>query len=84
MDKIKSNLAGQTIYAGMDIHKGGLELSIHLNDMFIKNMHQKPDPTIMANYLKQQYPNSHYIFVMCRTSSQLITRNLQRKQFYPF
>ena len=60
MDKIKSNFTGQTIYVGMDIHKTSWNLGIHLNDMFIKNVHQKPNPTIMANYLKQQYPNAHY------------------------
>ena len=60
MDKIKSNFAGQTIYVGMDIHKTSWNLGIHLNDMFIKNVHQKSNPTIMANYLKQQYPNAHY------------------------
>ena len=60
MNKIKSNFAGQTIYVGMDIHKTSWNLGRHLNDMFIKKVHQKPNPTIMANYLKQQYPNAHY------------------------
>jgi transposase len=60
MDKIKSNFEGQTVYVGMDIHKASWNLGIHLNDMFIKNVHQKPNPAIMANYLKQQFPNAHY------------------------
>ena len=60
MDKIKTNFAGQTVYVGMDIHKVSWNLGIHLNDMFVKNVHQKPNPTIMANYLKQHYPNARY------------------------
>jgi hypothetical protein len=28
----------------MDIHKSSWNLGIHLNDMFIKNVHQKPKP----------------------------------------
>ena len=55
MNKIKTNFVGQTIYAGMDIHKGSWNLGIHLNDQFVKNVHQKPDPLIMASYLKQHY-----------------------------
>jgi transposase len=60
MDKIKTNFAGQTVYVGMDIHKVSWNLGIHLNDMFVKNVHQKPNPTMMANYLKQHYPNARY------------------------
>ena len=60
MDKINSNFAGQNIYVGMDIHKASWNLGIHLNDMFVKNVHQKPNPHIMAKYLKQHYPDAHY------------------------
>jgi len=60
MNKIKTNFTGQTIYAGMDIHKSSWNLGIHLNDQFVKNVHQKPDPAIMASYLKQHYPGAVY------------------------
>ncbi len=60
MDKINSNFSGQNIYVGMDIHKASWNLGIHLNDMFVKNVHQKPDPHIMAKYLQQHYPGAHY------------------------
>ena len=60
MNKIKTNFEGQTIYVGMDVHKASWNLGIHLNDMFIKNVHQKPNPFIMAQYLKQNYPGAHY------------------------
>lgn len=38
MIKVKSNFAGQTIYVGMNIHKGSWNLGIHLNGMFVKNI----------------------------------------------
>ncbi len=60
MDKINSNFERQTINVGMDIHKISWDLGIHLNDMFVKTVHQKPSPQIMANYLKQHYPGAHY------------------------
>ncbi len=60
MNKINSNFDGQTIHVGMDIHKVSWNLGIHLNDMFVKNVHQKPNPKIMADYLKQHYPGAHY------------------------
>ena len=60
MNKIKANFAGQTIYVGMDVHKNSWNLGIHLNDVFIKNVHQKPSPSIMATYLQNQYPGARY------------------------
>ncbi|MEJ7738847.1 MAG: IS110 family transposase [Chitinophagaceae bacterium] len=60
MNKITSNFAGQTIFVGMDVHKDSWNLGIHLNDMFIRNVHQKPSPVVMVNYLNQQYPNARY------------------------
>jgi transposase len=60
MTKITSNFNGQTIFIGMDIHKSSWNLGIHLNDMFIKNVHQKPSPQIMVNYLNHHYPGAHY------------------------
>ena len=60
MNKIKTNFKGQNIYVGMDIHKASWNLGIHLNDMFVKNVHQKPNPHIMATYLKQHYPGADY------------------------
>lgn len=60
MNKIKANFEGQTIFVGMDIHKASWNLGIHLNDMFVKNVHQKPTPTVMVNYLKRHYPGATY------------------------
>ena len=55
MNKVKTNFDGQTICVGMDIHKSSWNLGIHLNDQFIKNVHQKPDPQVLNKYLRQQY-----------------------------
>jgi len=60
MNKINSNFEGQTIFVGMDVHKSSWNLGIHLNDMFVKNVHQRPNPTVMANYLKQHFPGANY------------------------
>ena len=60
MNKIKANFEGQTIYAGMDIHKASWNLGIYLNDMFVKNVHQKPNPSVMAAYLKEHFPGAKY------------------------
>jgi transposase len=60
MNKINSNFDGQTIFVGMDVHKSSWNLGIHLNEMFIKNVHQKPNPSMMANYLKQHFPGANY------------------------
>lgn len=60
MDKIKANFAGQTIYVGMDVHKASWNLGIHLNDRFIRNVHQKPHPQVFADYLHNNYPGAHY------------------------
>ena len=60
MNKIKSNFAGQTIFIGMDVHKNSWNLGLYLNELFIKNVHQKPHPQIMANYLRQHYPGAQY------------------------
>ena len=60
MNKIKTNFEGQTIFTGMDIHKASWDLGIYLNDMFLKNVHQKPNPSLMAAYLKEHFPGAKY------------------------
>jgi transposase len=60
MNKIKTNFEGQTIYVGMDVHKESWNLGIHLNDIFIKNVHQKPNPQLMVDYLYKNFPGAIY------------------------
>ena len=61
MTKVKTNFEGQTVFIGMDIHKNSWNLGIYLGDMFVKNIHQKPNPHIMAQYLNQHYPGARYV-----------------------
>ena len=60
MNKIKTNFEGQTIYVGMDVHKESWNLGIHLNDLFLKNVHQKPNPKLMVDYLRSNFPGATY------------------------
>lgn len=60
MMKVKANFSGQTVFVGMDIHKTSWNLGIHLNDQFIRNVHQKPNPHTMAVYLRHHYPGAIY------------------------
>ncbi len=61
MTKVKANFEGQTVFVGMDIHKSSWNLGIYPGDMFVKNIHQKPDPHLMAQHLHQHYPNARYV-----------------------
>ena len=60
MNKIKTNFEGQAIYIGMDVHKDSWNLGIHLNDIFLKNVHQKPHPQMMVDYLRKNFPGAIY------------------------
>ena len=60
MNKIKANFVGQTVFVGMDVHKSSWNLGLHLNDHFIRNVHQKPNPQVLANYLHNNYPGANY------------------------
>lgn len=60
MNKIKTNFEGQIIYVGMDVHKDSWNLGIHLNDIFVKNVHQKPSPQLMVDYLHKNFPGAIY------------------------
>ena len=65
MNKINSNFEGQTINVGMDVHKVSWDLGIHLNDMFVKAVHQKPNPQIMANYLSSIFQCNGFALRCC-------------------
>jgi transposase len=60
MNKVNANFAGQTVFVGMDIHKSSWNLGIYLNDQFIRNVHQKPSPQVMHQYLSRTYPGAHF------------------------
>lgn len=60
MNKIKANFEGQTVFVGMDVHKASWNLGIYLNDLFIRNVHQEPNPQVMTEYLHKHFPGAHF------------------------
>lgn len=60
MNKITANFAGQTVFVGMDIHKKSWILGIYLNELFLRNVHQSPNPQVMVNYLRKNFPGASY------------------------
>ena len=60
MNKIKANFEGQTVFIGMDVHKNSWNLGIQLNDIFVRNVHQKPNPQMMVDYLHTNFPGAIY------------------------
>jgi len=51
---------GQTFYVGIDYHKKSWKVTI-LNDQYEhKTMSQNPEPEVLANYLKRNFPGGHY------------------------
>jgi transposase len=61
MTKVKANFEGHTVFVGMDIHKSSWNLGIYLGDMYVKNVHQKPNPHVMVQHLHQHYPGARYV-----------------------
>jgi transposase len=60
MEQIKSNFAGKTIYCGLDVHKNSWNLGIHLDDVFLRNVHQKPNPKTLIDFLQKNYQGATY------------------------
>ena len=61
MTKVKTNFDGQTVFVGMDIHKSSWNLGVYLGDMYVKNIHQKPNPHIMSQTLRQHFPGARFV-----------------------
>lgn len=60
MEQIKSNFTGKTIFVGLDVHKASWNLGIHLDDVFLRNVHQKPSPKTLLDFLQKNYPGATY------------------------
>ena len=56
----KLNFTGQNIYVGMDTHKNSWKVSIVYNELLIKTFVQPPEPDVLYNYLKRNYPGATY------------------------
>lgn len=59
--KIKENsFNGQSFYVGIDYHKKSWKVTILSENYEHKTMSQNPDPKILANYLKRNFPGGNY------------------------
>ena len=61
MATVKINFEDQTVFIGMDILNNSWNLGIFPDDMFVRNIHQKPNPHIIAQFLHHHYPGANYV-----------------------
>lgn len=55
-----ADFKGQTINLGLDVHKKNWNVSVYLNQQFIRSFHQVSDGAILLSHLKTHYPNGVY------------------------
>lgn len=56
----KLDFTDQDIYIGLDIHKKNWTVSIFTENFEHKTFSQNPDPTVLVNYLKRNFPGASY------------------------
>jgi transposase len=56
----KIDFTGQNIYAGFDVHKKSWKVTIMAEDTFYKTFTQPPNPEVLYNYLKSNFPGGNY------------------------
>jgi|SRR3989304_6304920 len=56
----KLDFTGQKIYVGMDTHKNSWKVSIVHEELLLKTFVQPPEPDILYNYLRRDYPGAEY------------------------
>jgi transposase len=54
------DFTGQNIYAGFDVHKKDWKVTIMAEDTFYKTFTQPPNPEVLYNYLKRNFPGGNY------------------------
>lgn len=55
------NFAGKIIYSGIDTHKKSWNVSICIDDLFVKRFHQEADCKALHSFLTKQYPGARYV-----------------------
>lgn len=60
MTKVTARFENQKVYVGLDVHKRSWNAAIYLNDQFIRNIHQPPQPQALHHYLTHTYPGARY------------------------
>lgn len=59
--KVKTlDFTGQTIYAGIDVHKKSYNVTLMGENTFLKNFTQPPEGKVLAKFLKKNYPGAAY------------------------
>lgn len=56
----KIDFTGQNIYAGFDVHKKSWKVTIMAENTFYKTFTQPPNPEVLHNYLKSNFPGANY------------------------
>lgn len=54
------DFTGQNIYAGFDVHKNSWKVTVMAEDTFYKTFTQPPNPEVLYNYLKNNFPGGNY------------------------
>lgn len=61
LPKVNDNFfVGQSLYVGIDVHKKNWKVTILGEHYEHKTMTQNPDPDLLVNYLKRNFPGGHY------------------------
>ena len=56
----KPDYTGQSIYAGIDVHKRSWNVSILTDELEHKTFSMPPDPEVLVNYLERTFPDGIY------------------------
>ncbi|NQU88626.1 MAG: hypothetical protein HQ541_23020 [Mariniphaga sp.] len=54
------NFNGENIYIGIDTHKKNWKVALYSNDTALKTFTQNPEPGLLINHLKRNYPHANY------------------------
>jgi len=61
MTKVTASFENQKVYVGLDVHKRSWNAAVYLEDQFIRNVHQPPQPQALHHYLVHTYPGASYV-----------------------
>jgi transposase len=56
----KIDFSGQNIYVGIDTHLKSWKVALYYDTISLKTFTQDPDPGLLANHLRKNYPNANY------------------------
>ena len=60
MTKVTASFENQKVYVGLDVHKRSWNAAVYVEDQFIRNVHQPPQPQALHHYLVHTYPGASY------------------------